>query len=165
MLTCNQCGKQNEPDAARCSQCGKLLGVPSTVWETRSLTELEKDHEARYGAVRFSADKQLILTVGDSQHKLVFDAVSFQKLVLGRTDTSSGYAPEIDLTRFDAQSLGVSRKHAIITQRARTLYLADLGSSNGTYLNGQRLAANQPRVLRDGDNIFLGNLLVGVSYG
>ena len=38
------------------------------------------------------------------------------------------------------------------------------GSHNGTYLNGQRLIAHQPRVLRDGDDIRLGFLVLRVKF-
>jgi len=56
---------------------------------------------------------------------------------------------------FDANvridDLSVSRHHAKITQTARGFVLNDLGSSNGTMLNGAWVHAPTP--LRDGDNI------------
>ena len=54
-------------------------------------------------------------------------------------------------------------REAVVTAIRRgedTLTLVDLGSVNGTHLNGQRLVPNQPRVLRDGDEIRLGRLVV-----
>jgi predicted component of type VI protein secretion system len=47
-----------------------------------------------------------------------------------------------------------SRHHARITQTADGYVLEDLGSKNGTYLNGQLLTA--PTVLKDGDEISIG---------
>lgn len=53
----------------------------------------------------------------------------------------------------------VSRCHAMIGQYAESsFYLADLGSSNGTWLNRRRLASMERRSLRDGDMIQLGSL-------
>jgi DNA-binding winged helix-turn-helix (wHTH) protein len=49
---------------------------------------------------------------------------------------------------------GVSRHHARIVVAAGTATLEDLGSKNGTSLNGRKLAA--PAVLADGDTIAIG---------
>jgi class 3 adenylate cyclase len=50
------------------------------------------------------------------------------------------------------ESLDASRRHALIqAQNAAEFWLVDLGSSNGTYLNGRRLV--QPRPLAEGDRI------------
>jgi len=46
----------------------------------------------------------------------------------------------------------VSRHHAQIDRRADGYYLRDLGSKNGTYVNGQEVKS-QPIHLRDGDEI------------
>ncbi|HXU83584.1 MAG TPA: SpoIIE family protein phosphatase [Polyangia bacterium] len=48
----------------------------------------------------------------------------------------------------------LSRKHAEIHQREGSSYLVDLGSTNGTFVNGVRL--DHERALRDGDVIVLG---------
>lgn len=53
----------------------------------------------------------------------------------------------------------ISRCHAMIGQYAEnSFYIADLGSSNGTWLNRRRLASMERRSLRDGDMIRLGSL-------
>ncbi len=62
-----------------------------------------------------------------------------------------GRDPGVDLL---IESSGVSRRHAQITIQGDQCTLEDLGSSNGTFLNGERLT--QPRRLRNGDVIRLG---------
>jgi pSer/pThr/pTyr-binding forkhead associated (FHA) protein len=52
-------------------------------------------------------------------------------------------------------ALGVSRHHARITLAGMEATLEDLGSKNGTYLQGRRLPA--PSRLQDGDQIRLGS--------
>jgi pSer/pThr/pTyr-binding forkhead associated (FHA) protein len=42
--------------------------------------------------------------------------------------------------------------------------LIDLGSTNGSFINDQRLVAHQPRILRDGDILRLGSLVVQVNF-
>ena len=43
----------------------------------------------------------------------------------------------------------------IHAQEQNEFWLADLGSSNGTFLNGRRVS--QPMLLRDGDEILIGD--------
>ncbi len=50
----------------------------------------------------------------------------------------------------------VSRFHAQIVQQAGRLLLEDLGSGNGSFLNGKQLEKHQPLALKDGDRIKLG---------
>jgi pSer/pThr/pTyr-binding forkhead associated (FHA) protein len=58
--------------------------------------------------------------------------------------------------------LGVSRQHAAIRYTDSTFTIEDLKSSNGTWVNENRLEPNQPRVLRNGDVIRLGQLIIFV---
>jgi len=57
----------------------------------------------------------------------------------------------------------VSRKHALIFRRGDRFLLEDLGSSNGTYLNGR--AVKTPVELNPGDTISLGHSLILVFDG
>jgi pSer/pThr/pTyr-binding forkhead associated (FHA) protein len=65
---------------------------------------------------------------------------------------------------FGGADQGVSRRHAEIRRGEDTLTLVDLGSTNGTHLNGQRLIPHQPRVLRDGDEIRMGKLVFHIFF-
>ena len=61
--------------------------------------------------------------------------------------------------------MGVSRRHAAIRRNEeQNLDLWDLGSSNGTYLNGQRLSAHRPYRLHDGDELRLGSMIIRVFF-
>jgi pSer/pThr/pTyr-binding forkhead associated (FHA) protein len=73
------------------------------------------------------------------------------ELVMGR---EPGLELQID-------SPGVSRRHARLRMQEGGYLLEDLGSSNGTFVNGQRLAA--PHILKPGDMIGLG-LSVSLEY-
>lgn len=50
----------------------------------------------------------------------------------------------------------ISGKHAEITTDATGTYLTDTGSTNGTFVNGQRLAAQERQLLLEGDEVQLG---------
>ncbi len=69
---------------------------------------------------------------------------------LDKTQMLLGRSPECDLVVADRQ---ISRVHARIRQAAEGYVLEDLGSKNGTYLNGTLV--KEPVVLQDGDVIQL----------
>lgn len=53
----------------------------------------------------------------------------------------------------------VSRRHAELEVRPDGFLARDLGSSNGTFINDQRLQPHSPRLLRPGDRLRVGNVL------
>jgi pSer/pThr/pTyr-binding forkhead associated (FHA) protein len=114
------------------------------------------------GSTVFSAEMVLRIDVTDSSVPLVVEVQS--DMVIGRSDNVSDYVPEIDLTRHGAYRLGLSRRHAIIRRAGNALELVDLGSRNGTMLNGDRLKPNETRGLADNDEITLGNLTMRLAY-
>ena len=81
-----------------------------------------------------------------------------EEMVIGRRDPNGEVIPDLDLTTYGAYQLGVSRRHAIIRAVEKRLNLFDLGSRNGTYLNGYKLSPHQPAPLRDGDEIRVGKI-------
>ena len=74
--------------------------------------------------------------------------------------TTIGRAPLNDIV-LDHQ--GVSRQHAGIRGDSEGYWIADLGSRNGTFINGEGLS-NEPRRLRNFDRIELGGTGVPVSW-
>jgi hypothetical protein len=78
--------------------------------------------------------------------------------VLGRLDATRGVFPDVDLTPDGGLEGGVSRRHARVHQQKAQFFIEDLGSANGTFLNGQRLTPYLPHPLRDGDEVQLGRV-------
>jgi hypothetical protein len=69
-----------------------------------------------------------------------------------------GRASDNELTLNDAS---VSKIHgALLMTTEGTLLVADTGSTNGTYLNGRRIAYGESRVIEDGDVIGFGDVEV-----
>jgi pSer/pThr/pTyr-binding forkhead associated (FHA) protein len=73
-------------------------------------------------------------------------------------------SPLLNLDAFGAENKGVSRRHASLTRDGARLYLTDLGSTNQTFLNGQRVMENDYLVVRDGDELRLGQLVMKLFY-
>ena len=51
----------------------------------------------------------------------------------------------------------VSGRHAVLTARDETLFVQDIGSKNGTYINGMRIQTGFNVELRDGNMIRFSN--------
>jgi hypothetical protein len=85
---------------------------------------------------------------------------SAAQAIIGRGDPVSNFFPEIDLNPYGAIDNGVGRRHIRLFIQGGQLLIEDMDSTNGTLLNGQKLAARQPQLLRDGDQIVVGKLLL-----
>jgi ABC transport system ATP-binding/permease protein len=79
----------------------------------------------------------------------------FQDLWLNATIVTIGRAPDNLLCLSD--DLTVSRHHAQIALGNGVYLLTDVGSSDGTYLNSQRIQPYTPHQLKDGDQILIGS--------
>jgi pSer/pThr/pTyr-binding forkhead associated (FHA) protein len=91
--------------------------------------------------------------IQSSNHKLILSkgTASFQEFELTRPEIIIGRESSVDVV---ISSSAVSRRHARLMREREGYILEDLGSSNGTYLNGERLVGRQP--LKSGDQIRLG---------
>jgi hypothetical protein len=76
--------------------------------------------------------------------------------IIGRSDPKSGIFVDVDLKGLVTDPKIVSRRHAQIEQEGDRFYLTDLASTNGTKLNGRRLAPKEKNPLSNGDAIEIG---------
>ena len=130
---------------------------------TRQLRELEADLGVTGMLDENSAQPMVVrLSIADSGRELEFPVS--KEVTLGRLDAASATFPDVDLTPDNGLEKGVSRRHARITRKASELYLEDLGSVNGTYLNGKRLTPYLPHALKDEDEIRLSRILMHVYF-
>lgn len=149
-----------------CEECGQSLhGNPvNATLPTRQFEELanELSAKATWGTARFSQEAAVVIHIRDASEPIVLAPA--KRTLVGRYDTSSSQRPDVDLTPYGALEKGVSRIHAAIERSEDTLTVVDMGSSNGTLLNGQKLVPDQPRVLRDGDEIRFGKLIAHIYF-
>jgi hypothetical protein len=77
--------------------------------------------------------------------------------LIGRRNPDKGVDPQIDLALQPADR-GVSTQHAVLRLRGSALSVTDIGSTNGTSLNGsdERLPEGQETPLSEGDRIHIG---------
>ncbi len=75
--------------------------------------------------------------------------------LIGRYDSVTGLTPDVDLTNEDS-ARNISRRHArLLVKDGKTFVAEEIGTMNGTYLNGQRLPTGVLTPIGDGDELTL----------
>lgn len=166
MKTCPYCAYANREGVLFCEECGHpFVGVAGTQATSRLAPNDQPQSvspRVTWGTARFEPDAEILIRVRD--HPEPIRLTTKDEILLGRADSKTSTFPDLDMGPFGAVDMGVSRRHALIRRGEDTLTLTDLGSTNGTHLNGQRLIPNQPRVLRDGDEIRMGKLIFHLFF-
>jgi FHA domain-containing protein len=163
-VNCRHCGHSNQKHELVCYSCGQLLESSKSQQETQALAET---NDLSFSDDFFDQDSVLVIKVRASDQIFLSEPQkSDHELVIGRSAKGSAVMPDIDLADEDGDKLGVSRLHLNIRydDRSRTISVSDMGSANGSYINGQRLHPHEVRVLRDHDELRLGKLVLLVSF-
>jgi len=95
------------------------------------------------------------LALQDGQHRIAVPADG--EIVLGRFDPMTNVTPDVDLSYDDREHRLISRRHARIAGHDGQHAIEDLGSTNGTRVNGKRLRLGQQAELWPGDRVTLGH--------
>lgn len=175
MIECPICRTQYVTNTLFCEECGLYLlsaDKPDTdPLESEESSWLFGADSSQSGDMSSREPLTIRLRIGassspgrdsDPPRELVVSLV--KPIRLGRIDPLQEIYPDIDLTADDGMGHGVSRVHACIFGRGSFAMAEDLGSTNGTLLNGKRLAPYLPERLRDGDQLQLGKLLIEVHF-
>jgi hypothetical protein len=148
-----------------CSECGaQLVGKDSLITQTIATGEIEES------TTRVPSPPRNYQPTGvdawGSLHLLdtgqVLPLTGRNEFTLGRISEGQPIMPDIDLSPYQAYASGVSRLHAVVKRDGPRVILMDLGSANGTYINGKRLTTNVEQTLNHGDIVALGKLKIQV---
>ncbi len=162
MKTCPACSFKNEPTALYCAGCGqRLFEVKSQPTERQRLT-WKLTPRISWGDIRLPPNANLVLQLLTVAEPLVLPRL--ERIVIGRAGESGLRHPDVDLTSCGAASYGVSRRHAAIEIKDEAVFLSDLGSTNGTYLNARWLPPGEARIVCSGDEICFGNLIAHLYF-
>lgn len=156
-IVCPHCNTVNSSTANYCFACGTML--------TRLGTEQLYAEPEDQGNATFGKLSSLVFTVrGFENAPLHVNLSATQEIIVGRTAQDSVITPDVDLVNYDAQNQGVSRVHLTIKRQDNNITISDMGSSNYTFLNGERIFPQEVRMLRDGDDLKLGKLSMRVAF-
>jgi hypothetical protein len=162
-LECPNCSRKNRAKDVFCYACGHLL-EEIVRHDTRTFhTATQELYKDEY----FGEDSLLILRSPNGKTRFeIRPQLQRKEIVIGRSSEAQTVHPNIDLADVQGAELGVSRLHLalIYDETLNVLQIHDLGSANGTSVNGQKIHPSERRILRNGDELALGKLILKVRY-
>jgi pSer/pThr/pTyr-binding forkhead associated (FHA) protein len=176
MIVCPNCKHQELDGALFCSECGAQLVFSNTkatepVMEDPKTSPISSAHPGEMSEPlnppKQNGSKPAANGVGLSLKVVssgqVIPLSGQNEFTLGRITEGQPILPDIDLSPYEGYAEGVSRLHAAIRITERGVMIVDLGSSNGTRINGQKIVPNVNYPLKDGDIIALGRIKMQIT--
>ncbi len=170
MITCPNCRHEEINGALFCSECGARL-VAANLPTTQNIPHGTSD--ALTFQVRPKSPPAAVRTPGEEPDEAgvalhlvesgqIMNLSGQTEYTIGRAAEGQFILPDVDLSNYQAYAQGVSRLHAALKINNQRVYITDLGSSNGTRVNGQKIVANVDFPLNHGDVIALGKFKIQV---
>ena len=144
-MHCPECGFVNAEGANYCQKCGAFLAeAGSHEGDTTAAYQLDETGELKPVDLEQVSGEGATLAIrsGGGRAGEVF-AVSGEKMTIGRSPDAEVFLDDVT----------VSRNHALLVRRRDGLYVDDLGSLNGTYVNRRRIESHK---LSNGDELQVG---------
>lgn len=167
MIKCPACHHEEFEGELFCSECGARLSgpwvepPPTATFDSARLREITKTTTLATNALAELQIGQIALYISGAGLPIVLEGHS--EYLLGR-EGHEQLVPDVNLSLYGGREQGVSRIHASLRVDRRQLLLMDLGSTNGTRLNGTPLTAHEPVRLESGDEIRLGKLTMKIVF-
>ena len=145
-MYCTHCGHENPAGANFCGNCGRPLGTlgDTTTGALRFDEAAEPVDIADAGIDTSELEAGTALLVG------VRGPNRGSRFLLDRDVVTVGRHPDSDIFLDD---ITVSRRHAEFRRDASRFWVHDVGSLNGTYVNGERA---EDQLLTTGDEVQIG---------
>jgi hypothetical protein len=164
MIICPNCQYKELSGAIYCKNCGAQL-VDMTV-STHKIHTAENRQE-NMGNINQTqpptpASLQSWISLNIVESGQILPLADRTEFTLGRSAEGQAIVPDVDLSPYNAYAKGVSRLHAVLKLIRDGIVVMDLGSSNGTCLNGNRLKPYDEKPVNHGDEIILGKLKMKV---
>jgi hypothetical protein len=167
---CPICKNKNERSAVVCVHCGASFDQHQPESATTRNAEVPekisaKIPEALIDNSLIPQDGIAVYAAGTSRPVYL----RFEKeLVLGRRSegdkAEEKNASILDLTSLGGYQMGLSRRHAMIRRTEDGYVLIDLASTNGSWLNDERLTPNKPYPLASGSQLRFGRMRLLILY-
>lgn len=161
-MRCIRCATELQEGELICPRCGYVSVEDRSGTVSLTINRQAPKRSKKQETTDNPIGEGIVLHIRGLQKRL--SAAELHDLVVGRADPINGIYPDLDLAPYGAEQRGVSRQHARLNYADGELTITDLNSANGTQINGEKLNPNQPRPLKDGDELILGQLAVGIRF-
>jgi hypothetical protein len=164
MSACLYCNHENVAGSFYCANCGKLTPAlaPATLDMTEILAHITTASDAE-NTHQIDPHKSILIYVCGAAEPITVKPAC-HSIYLGCIREVSRVKPDVDLTAYQASEKGVSKMHAALRRERETVTIEDLGSANGTYVNGQALIPGQRIMLRHSDEVRLAHLVTNIYF-
>jgi pSer/pThr/pTyr-binding forkhead associated (FHA) protein len=164
---CPVCKNKNDREAVVCIHCGSSLenhrmeSLATTKNADKPQIISAKIPESVIDDSQIPEDGIAIYTSGTSKPVyLHFD----RELVFGRKGDEKSNDILLDLTDLGGYQAGISRRHALIRRVEAGYEIIDLASTNGSWMNEERLVPNKPYPLTSGAQLRFGRMRLLILY-
>jgi pSer/pThr/pTyr-binding forkhead associated (FHA) protein len=170
MILCPNCRNQELSGALFCSECGArlvVLEVPTTHSIERNQTGLlmfqPRPSSPPPGPVTVTTNQaDAVVSLHLIESGMILHLSGQNEFTLGRVAEGQPILPDVDLSPYEAYAQGVSRLHSSLKLNNQRVFITDLGSSNGTRVNGQKIMPNVDYPINHGDVVALGKFKIQV---
>jgi pSer/pThr/pTyr-binding forkhead associated (FHA) protein len=166
MITCDTCGNQEYKGVLFCGNCGSQLAFTTsekvnTLVYTSQIRQMNLDISNTIPK-KLLEEREFILFYPEREEAIELPVQN--EFSIGRLVEGQVIAPDVDLNKYEAYNLGVSRLHATvrIDPQKNKVFIIDQGSANGTFVNGYEIPANSEVPLNHGDVLTLGKFSLKV---
>lgn len=168
MITCPFCQATHVANTIFCSECGHyLLKVDNQRTEIVEVGKIDIASDTQMSHQKPASSSMptqpVILQFMVIQQQRVIETILEHEILIGRTDANSTPFPTVDLSTAGLMAKSVSRRHARVIKRDSEIVLEDLGSINGTFINGEKLTPFLPVTLNTGDKLHFGKISLEVT--
>jgi hypothetical protein len=176
---CPACKMRNEAGAIICTYCNTPLPASADRQKTRILSHSQEvtgtlpensfddyldtplQNRERFLDFEIPSKGIVLINLEDGQPVAMLEKDAF---ILGRASSEiKTQVPLVDLTSLGLD-YGISRTHALIRQTENGYQITDLDSSNGTWLENERLIPKQSYEVESGNRVRMGRLNMLVYY-
>ena len=162
MENCRYCNHENVAGSLICVNCGQRL--TRGTHKLAPISPLIVDPAfILTGTDTFGSRARLSLIFGPAD-SVMLDLGDGERITIGRVDHLTRSLPTINLASRGGWNCGVSRMHCALMRQGESLFITDLNSTNGTWVNEKRLPPDQPVRLHDGAQIRLGLQKISVAF-
>jgi predicted Zn finger-like uncharacterized protein len=145
----------------RCKNCNEIIPVKipeEQVFLNKNKGQKQDQNKGNQTVIRTTSSDEICIilqTIASEYTKFQKFDIDQDRMTIGRKNQAGPkFRPDLEV---DTQDKYMSKVHAIFFRKGKeAITVSDLNSTNGTWLNGEKLKPNDEEYLEDGDQLKIG---------